>query len=69
MAKQTKKAGANRGRKKVQVKDLSKSEENLSAKRMKRVKGGIVVTKTMDSASPLLFNESLVGTTKKTQIN
>ena len=69
MAKQNKKASANKGRKKVEVKDLSESDENLSAQQMKKVKGGIVVTKKVDSASPLLFNESLVESGKKTLID
>jgi len=38
MAKQTAKRG--KGRKKVEVKDLSKTEKNLPAKQMKKVKGG-----------------------------
>jgi bacteriocin-like protein len=33
------------------------------------VSGGIVVTKLMDSTSPLLMQESLIGTVKKVPID
>ena len=57
MAKQVKKAGARSGRKKVQVKELSKPQENVTAKRMKNIKGGatsqqdITITKPVDKSS------------------
>jgi type VI protein secretion system component Hcp len=57
MAKQSKKAGASKGRDKVQVKDLSKSQENVSRKQMKNIKGGVTTqdftfTKKADKSSP-----------------
>lgn len=58
MAKQTAKASTGRGRKKVAVKDLSQSEQKLSTKQLKKVKGGIseiTVTKKIDKSSTKLF--------------
>jgi hypothetical protein len=72
MSKQTKKAAANKGRKKVQVNDLSKTEENLSAKHLKKVRGGmsdIQVSKVTDASSQNLFRESLMGEGKKVKID
>jgi len=57
MAKQSKKAGANKGRSKVQVENSSESQENVSRKQMKNIKGGattlhdIVITKTVDKSN------------------
>lgn len=45
MVKQTAKTGASKGRKKVAVKDLEKSEKKLSSKQMKKVKGGNTLQK------------------------
>ena len=54
MTRPSAKPSTSEGRKKVQVKDLSKSEQKLSARQMKNVAGGkastsdIAITKQID---------------------
>jgi type VI protein secretion system component Hcp len=45
--------------------DRTDEPQLLTDRELDRVAGGIVVTKRMDSTSPLLFQESLIGKSGK----